>query len=164
MAESHLGVDSIAAPPTDSLREVLRRTMVMGMPVEDAFKPTFYFDRTVTWEDFDSENQPWDWESVPVTEEELTSVQVVCAYEFFSPLGRQGSFYTEVGEFNPTTLVFTMFEDEWETVRGFSYATVGPPRVEASGPTKWFFRFWRPAYGLGDMTVFQVHTAAEGIS
>lgn len=130
----------------------------MGLPEEESQRPTFYFDRTVTWEDFDSEDSPWDWTSVPVTEAQPATEQVVCAYEFFSPLGRQGAFYTEVGEFNPTTMVLTMFEEEWERVRGFSYVTVGPSNH------KWFFRFWKPAYGLNDMTVYQVHTAAEGIS
>lgn len=164
MAESHDGFDSIAAPPTDAIREVLRRTMVMGLPQQQSHRPTFYFDRTVTWDQHDSEAKPWDWTAVPATEAQPASEQVICAYEFFSPLGRQGAFYTEVGEFNPTTLVFTMFEDEWRRVRGFSYATVGPPRVDTSVQTKWFFRFWKPAYGLNDMTVYQVHTAAEGIS
>lgn len=158
MAESHDGFESIAAPPTDAIRETLRRTMVMGLPNEENQRPTFYFDRTVTWEDFDSEENPWDWTAAPVTESQPATEQVICAYEFFSPLGRQGAYYTEVGEFNPTTLIFTMFEEEWERVRGFSYATVGPSTV------KWFFRFWRPAYGLNDMTVYQIHTVAEGVA
>lgn len=163
MAEQHDGFESIAAPPTDSIRETLRRTMVMGLPQEESQRPTFYFDRTVTWEDYDSEDNPWDWTVDPVTEVVPASEQVICAYEFFSPLGRQGAFYTEVGEFNPTTLVFTMFEEEWERVRGFSYATVGPSRLGTSASNRWYFRFWKPAYGLNDLTVYQVHTAAEGI-
>lgn len=163
MAKQHDGIRSIAAPPTSFIRDTLRQTMVMGLPEEESQRPTFWFDRVVTWEEHDSEQNPWDWTATPESDTEPVSEQVVCAYEFFSPLGRQGAHYTEVGEFNPTSLVFTMFEDEWERVRGFSYATVGPGRVEGSLPHRWFFRFWRPAYGMNDMTVYQVHTTADGV-
>lgn len=156
MAESHEGFDAIASPAVESIRENLRRTMVLGLPVEDDQKPTFYFDRVVSWQDADAEGNPWDWTATPATESNPSSVQPVCAFEFFSPLGRQGAYQTEVGEFNPTTVVFTMFEDEWEQVQGFSYVTIGP------STQKWYFRYWRPAYGLGDMTVYQVHCVAEG--
>lgn len=156
MAESHGGFDAIAAIPSEQLRETLRRTMVLGLPDDDAEKPTFYFERQVTWSRHDAENSPWDWTSAPLTNTQRTPLSPVCAYEFFSPLGRQGSFLTEVGEFNPTTVVFTLFEDEYLEVTGFSYATIGP------SDQKWYFRFWRPAYGLGDMTVYQIHCVAEG--
>ena len=155
MAESHGGFDSIAAIPTESLRETLRRTMVMGLPQEDAEKPTFYFERVVTWEDHDSEDQPWDWDDAPTVDTQQSAVQPVCAYEFFSPLGRQGAYYTEVGEFNPTTLVITLFEDEFNEVRGASHVTVGPSTM------RWHFRYFRPAQGLNDLTVYQVTFASD---
>ncbi len=130
--------------------------MVMGLPHEDAEKPTFYFERQVTWADFDSEGQPWDWATAPVSDTTAGSVQPVCAYEFFSPLGRQGATYTEVGEFNPNTLVVTLFEDQYTEVENASHVTIGP-----SG-RKYYFRFVRPAVSLNDMTVYQVHFVAEG--
>lgn len=157
MAESHGGFDSIAVIPTDTIRETLRRTMVMGLPVEDAEKPTFYFKYEAVWDNHDSENNPWDWHSAPESSSQRSPVQPVCAFEFFSPLGRQGAFPTEVGEFNPTTLVVTMFEDEFAEVNGASYATAGPSQV------RFFFRFWRPSIGLGDMTVYEVHMTADAV-
>lgn len=157
MAESHSGFDAIAALPVDSIREALRRTMALGMPVDTRHQPTFHFEREVDFARHDQEGSPWDWTASPVTQVLGRSVQVLCAYEFFSPLGRQGSFPTEVGDFNPTTLVFTLFEDEFAQVEGFTYATVGP------SDQRWYFRFWRPAYGLGDMSVYQIHTVAEGV-
>lgn len=156
MAESAGGFESIAAIDTDMVREALRRTMVMALPNEQDDQPTFYFEREVDWAQHDREGSPWDWSTAPVSETQSPPSQVLCAYEFFSPLGRQGAFYTEVGEFNPTTLVLTMFEDEFDEIFGFSYATIGP------SDQRWYFRFWKPAIGLNDMTVYQVQCAASG--
>ncbi len=154
MAESHGGFDAIASVPTETVREQLRRTMVLGLPQDEAERPTFYFDRVVQWDRYDSEGNPWDWTTAPTSDTQKAAVQPVCAYEFFSPLGRQGIHETEAGPFQPTTLVITLFEDEFDEVSGFSYVTVGP------GSQKWYFRYWRPAFSLGDMTVYQIHCAA----
>lgn len=156
MAEQFAGVESIAQIDTDNLRGVLRATMVMGLPEDDEEKPTFVFERAVDWTKHDSEDKPWDWTEAPVVETQTPDAQVICAYEFFSPLGRQGAFTTEVGDFNPTTLIFTMFEDEFDEVSGFSHATIGP------SDKRWYFRFWRPSVGLSNMTVYQVQCVAEG--
>jgi hypothetical protein len=156
VAGSAGGFDAIANIASDSLREVLRRTMVLGMPEEETYRPTFYFDREVSWSRYDREGSPWSWTATPVSDVTKSPVQVLCAYEFFSPLGRQGAFNTEVGEFNPTTMVLTMFEDEFNEAYGFSSCTVGPSHQV------WYFRFWKPAYSLGDMTVYEVQCTAEG--
>ena len=156
MAESAGGFESIASFDADAVRESLRRTMVMGLPSEEDDQPTFYFEREVDWAKHDREGSPWDWSTAPVSETQSAPSQVLCAVEFFSPLGRQGAFYTEVGEFNPTTLVLTMFEDEFEEVYGFSRVTVGP------SSQSWYFRFFKPAMGLGALTVYQVQCSASG--
>lgn len=154
MAKKVGTLDSIADIPTELLRDTLRQTMVMGMPEIETDRPTFYFDGEKTFADADLEGSPWDWTATPTIDTSAAPVQVLCAYEFFSPLGRQGSFLTEVGEFNPTTLVLTMFEDEFAAVYGFSHVTIGPSQG------KWFFRFFKPASGLNDLTVYQVHCVA----
>ena len=128
----------------------------MGLPTENAQKPTFYYPRDVDWAKEDREGNPWDWTDTPATDTQRSPEQIICAYEFFAPLGRQGAFFTEVGEFNPTTVVFTMFEDEFAAAWGFTYATIGP-----SG-TKWWFKFWRPVSGLGALTVYEVACVAQG--
>lgn len=130
----------------------------MGLPHEDAEKPTFYFEREVEFERHDQEGSPWDWTTAPLSEGQTAAVQPLCAYEFFSPLGRQGAFPTEVGDFNPTTMVLTLFEDEFAEVSGFSYVTVGP------SDQRWYFRFWRPAYSLNEFTVYQIHCVAQGVT
>lgn len=156
MADTIGGVASIANIPTDALRETLRQTMVMGLPQIVSERPTFYFEGEKTYADADLEGSPWDWTDTPATDTSADPVQVLCAYEFFSPLGRQGSFLTEVGEFNPTTIVLTMFEDEFNTVYGFTYMEAGP------SDQRWYFRFYKPAIGLNDLTVYQIHCVATG--
>lgn len=156
MADSVNGVPSIANIPTGDVRTALRGAMVMGTPQTEAERPTFYFEGEKTFDDADLEGSPWDWTDAPTTDTGADPVQVLCAYEFFSPLGRQGSFLTEVGEFNPTTVVLTMFEDEFADVYGFTYMTIGP------SDQRWYFRFFKPAVSLNDLTVYQIHCVATG--
>lgn len=155
MAESHDGVTAIATVPA-SVVDSLRRTMVFALPVNDADKPTFYFDRVVTWTDYDQEGSPWDWTAAPVTDTTKDPVRAICAYEFFSPLGRQGESYTEVGDFTPTTMVVTMMEPDFLKVVDCSSMTVG------NSTLRWWFRYFRPTYALGNLPVFQIHFVSEG--
>ena len=60
MADSHRGVDAIASVPA-FVQDRLRETMVFALPNADTDKPTFYFDRVVSWADQDSEGKPWVW-------------------------------------------------------------------------------------------------------
>lgn len=156
MAESIGGRQSIASIPTDTLRETLRQTMVMGLPSVVADRPTFYFDGEQTYDPSDTEGSPWDWEQGADTDTAKDPVQVLCAYEFYSPLGRQGSFQTEVGEFNPTTVVLTMFEDEFAAVQGFTYMKIGPSTQD------WYFRHYKPGIALNDLDVYQITCVATG--
>lgn len=129
--------------------------MVLGLPTEDADKPTFYFDRNVTWADHDVEEQPWDWTSVPVSDTTATPVLPICAAEFFAPLGRSGAQFSEVGDMFPSTVVFTFMKQDFDTIFGASYATIGPTQ------TKWWFRYWKPVVGLDGFNVYQAHFQAE---
>lgn len=156
MADQFQGFESIASFNEEFVQQKLRETMVFGMASDDANKPTFYFDPDRTWSDDDTEGNPWDWDTVPDADTTKSPVQVICATEFFSPLGRQGASFTEVGEFNPNTVVITLFQDEFDAVYGFSYVTVGPEQ------RKYFFRFWKPAISLGNIPVYQVHAVSEG--
>ena len=55
-----------------------------------------------------------------------------------------------------TSVVFTMFKKEFDTVFGFSSVTIG------ASDQRWFFRFWRPTYAIVDLQAYQVHCQAEG--
>lgn len=129
--------------------------MVLGLPEDDVEKPTFYFKKVVFWTDHDAENNPWDWEQAPDTETQKDPVMPICAVEFFSPLGRSGAQHTEVGDFFPSTVIITFTETDLMEVVDSSYVTIGPAQ------TRWWFRYFRPAMGLGGLTVYQVHMQAE---
>lgn len=155
MAEQHRGVSSIASIPSNVV-DRLRETMVLGLPVDPSHRPTFYFDNEVDWAEHDAEGSPWDFTEAPESSTQKPSVQPVCAYEFFSPLGRSGAQFTEVGDFYASTLVFTFVgTNDFSEAEGASHATVGPKE------TRWVFRYWRPAVGLGGIPVLQATFQAE---
>lgn len=149
MAESIDGVDSFPIP-ADDIRDVLLRAMVMGMPEEVEHRATFWFVPDLVVDGpVDHAGQPVDWSS-PVVSGGPRSEQVICTVEFSAPIGRQASVDTAVGQFTPSTLVLTFFEEQFETVRGFQYVTVGPDG------DRWFPRVYQPPVGLGGLTVFQL--------
>jgi hypothetical protein len=156
MADSIGGIDSIAVIDTATLRGILRQTMVLGTAEDVANRPTFYFEGEQAFDDADLEGSPWNWTDTPATDTSDSPLQILCAVEFFAPLGRQGAFSTEVGEFNPNTVVLTMFEDEFNVAYGFTYLTIGP------SDQRYYFRFYKPAVGLNDLTVYQLHCVATG--
>lgn len=155
MADSHKGITSIATVPAE-VEDLLRQTMVFGLPEADVDKPTFYFEREVTWTDHDTEGNPWDWTAAPVTDTTPTPTQPICAYDFFSPLGRSGAQFSEVGDFFPSTVVVTFVgDDDFNEAVDSSHVVIGPAQ------TKWYFRYWKPEVSLGLIPVQQAHFQAE---
>lgn len=154
MAEQHGGLSAIATIPA-SVETALRRTMVLGLATEDVDKPTFYFERAVSWHDHDSANKPWDWTAAPILDITPPPVQPICAIEFFAPLGRTGAQYTEVGDFFPSTLIVTFTTTDYADAKDTSYLTVGPEG------TRYWFRYWKPVLGLGGLNVYQAHFEAQ---
>lgn len=154
MAESAGGFDAPAVP-VDTIKEALLSAMALGFPVEESEQPTFHFQGAADYTYEDAAGNPIDWTATPTSSSGASEVSVLCAYEFSAPLGRQGAHETAVGQFNPTTLILTLIDDQFEEIRGFRYCTVGP------SDEKWYFRFYQPAVGLGGMTVYQVTCTAE---
>lgn len=154
MARQFQGVESIAIVP-ETVKTQLRRTMVMGLPPVDLDKPTFYFEKVAEWDSHDTAGKPYDWTAAPDSEEEPDPVKVICAYEFFSPLGRTGAQFTEVGDMFASTVIFTFLKEDFVKVFGASSVTVGPRQ------SIWYFRFWEPMLALDGMEVYQAHFHAE---
>ena len=154
MAESHGGVTSIATVPA-SVEQALRQTMVLGLPAVESERPTFHFDRVVSWIEHDAEGNPWDWTTAPDSEDQAASIQPICAYEFHAPLGRSGAQHTEVGDFFPSTVIITVTATDLPDVIDSSYVVIGP------ATTRWWFRYFHPAVGLGGLSVYQAHFQAE---
>lgn len=156
MAEKIGNIPSIATIPTDDIRDILRQTMVMALPETVEERPTFYFEREVEWADHDSADKPWDWTDAPVSDNQADAVRVICAYDFAAPFGRQGALFERSGEYNQSTITFTMFEDEFAAVTNSSYATIGPGTER-----RWYFRYWKPSVGLNDLTVYEAIFTSE---
>lgn len=154
MAETHGGLDAIATIP-GSVEDALRWTMVLGLPAVEAERPTFYFDKVVSWAEHDAEGLPWDWAAAPDTETQKAAVQPICAYEFHAPLGRSGAQYTEAGDFFHSTVIFTFTATDLPGVLDASYVIIGP------ATTRWWFRYFHPSVGLGRLSVYQAHFQAE---
>lgn len=161
MADKIGNVQAIANIPAARLRDIFRRTMVLGLSSVAAERPTFHWAKQVSFAEHDSSENPWDWTAAPDLDVTPAPEQVLCAYEFSAPFGRTGAVPERVGEFNISTLMITMFEDEYEVVSGsggsgFSYVTVGP-----NLDTRWFFRYVQPGVNLGGLSAFQINCAAE---
>lgn len=154
MAESHLGLSSIASVPA-TLEESLRRTMVLGLPPNDVDKPTFYFERDVAWTDHDAADKPWDWTAAPTTDNTPAPVKPICAVEFFAPIGRSGSQFTEVGDHFASTVIVTLTPTDFATVQNTSYMKMGPSQ------TTFWFRYWKPQTALAGLSIYQATFQAE---
>lgn len=154
MAEEHSGAVSPIIP-VDVVREGIRSAMAMGMPVEEEERPTFYFDSTKVYDYVDEAGKPFDWSVSPTVSKNPGPTRALCSWEFSAPLGRQAAHETPVGQFNPTTLILTVLDEDFDEVRGFRYVTIGP------SDDKWWFRFYQPAVGLGDMTVYRITCSAK---
>lgn len=150
MAEQKDGLSAIATIDAASLRETFKRTMIFGLPSDEADQPTFFFEREVEWDDHDRAEEPWDWTAAPTTDEQPDPVKPICAYEFHAPLGRQNATFTEVGEFNPNTLIVTFTDDEFEKAKNSSYVMVGP------STQKFYFLYFQPGVALGALDIYQV--------
>lgn len=164
MADKIGSVSSIANIPAGSIRDTLRSTMVLGLPETVVDRPTFYWDKAVTFAEHDADDKPWDWTVAPTLDTTPTPEQVICAYEFAAPFGRTGAVPERAGEFNMSTVVVTCFEDEYAMLSGvtngagggFSYVTIGPELDR-----RWYFRYWQPSLGLGSLTTYQITCGAE---
>ena len=55
-----------------------------------------------------------------------------------------------------TSVKLALFEDEFESVTDSSYVTIGPGLER-----KWWFRYWKPAASLNDLTVYEAIFASE---
>jgi len=156
MAELVSGVPSIADIPATDIRTALRQTMVMGLPSVVADRPTFYWDKEVTFAEHDSADSPWDWTAAPTLDDTPTEQQVICAFEFAAPFGRTGAVPERIGEFNISTVIITLFEDEYAAIDGFTWVTIGPELSR-----RWYFRYVQPTTSLGALSVYSISCAAE---
>jgi hypothetical protein len=110
----------------DEYRAGIRQARLMGLPVDDAMKPTFYFADPTDLDSADPANRPWDL-NTPNTATPVDTpdpVQVVCGIV----VDEQQRQYTTIGKFEAEKAVLAMFEDEWAAVHDptpFVKVTIG---------------------------------------
>lgn len=135
----------------DDFRAKIRAVMLMGLPPNEADRPTFYFEDPSVYTPSDMTGNPYDLDQVPdnapVTQPE--GVQVLCAIQ--GP-NSEGEVASPIGVFNVDLNFLMFFEDEWEQVKEFTHATIGGD-IYARG------KKLRPT-GLYDVQIHRVYLKA----
>lgn len=150
MAGTSLEFDAAA------FRAEIRATMMMGLPVDEAARPTFSFPHDVVYENEDTGGDPFDW-TAPVaaagggggTTGPRPPVQVPCALEEAG-----GSEYeTGLGIINEDEILLTVLDVDHALIDGFD-------EVEIGGNT---YRYTKelPPRGLWDVTIHQIVVTAR---
>lgn len=109
------GEDPDGAFDADEYRAGIRAARLMGLPQDEALRPTFLFPGTLVHDTADPGNRPWDF-NVPAIEEESTPapdpVQVVCGVQ----VEDGGRGFTSAGKFEARRATLAFFEDEWAAI------------------------------------------------
>jgi hypothetical protein len=137
----------------DLFRTNITNTMVMGLPVPDDLKPTFYFRSVSTYPDgtiLDTSGKPIDPRIAPTTTPAKQPVQVPCAVEFAPDITDNenlgGTFWT-----NRATV--TVLDTQWGQIEGAI-------EVDLSGRRYLIQQVF--TVGLGLVTVYQLQCFVKG--
>lgn len=150
------GVDPDGAFDGDEFRAQIRQTMLMGLPEDEALRPTFLFPADPKHALADPANRPWDFTKPRTSESEPAAdpVRVVCGVTVAA--GQRG--YTAAGKFEAREAVLSMFEAEWAAVNNpvpFVTVLIGGKPFKRGAELE-------PA-GLFDVTTHRVEVTAEDV-
>lgn len=137
----------------DGFRTNIRNTMIMGLPVPDNLKPTFYFRTTYSYPEdtvLDPEGKPIDPRVQATATPASPPVQVPCAVEF-SPdtTNNEGP----VGTFWSDRAMLTVLDTEYTQISN---------AVEVDLNGKRYLIQQMTAVGLGPVTVYQLQCFMKG--
>lgn len=138
----------------DTFRSQITATMIMGLPATQAEQPTFYFRSTSTYPNgtkLDTEGRPIDPRIKPTVTEAAPSIQVPCAVEFSPDTTNDEGM---AGTFWQTRAVVTVLDTQYEQVKDAIEVQLGGRRYNIS--------FLAPPYGLGPVTIYQLHCFPKG--
>jgi|GEM_PF-6100427 len=139
--------------PAAAVRENLRIPMRMGLPQDEAMWPEFVTLSVSASGETDSHGVPWDpRESIESTS---TSVRPVCAMEWRSG----GADTHNFGVTDAAEIVFTLLDEEWAQVEGFTYVNVRP--TLSGDPVQFHFVRVLQALNLDSVGVWQVLCSTE---
>lgn len=138
----------------DLFRSSITSTMIMGLPQNDAEKPTFHFPQTSVWPGgtrLDTEGRPIDPRVKPVSASGKTAVQVPCAVEYATDTTNEG---TMVGTFWDARAVVTVLDTDYATIKD---------AIEVDLSTKRYLIQEMTEVGLGPVTVYQLMCFRKGV-
>lgn len=108
------GEDPEGAFDADEYRAGIRQARLMGLPEDEALRPTFLFPDPTELDSADPGNRPWNLNepntATPVDPPD--PVQVVCGIT----TDDEQRAYTTIGKFTADRAVLSFFEDEWAAV------------------------------------------------
>lgn len=134
----------------DEFRENIRSAMRMGLPVDVAMRPTFYFPNDDTYALAARSGRPWDWTASPVENDpDKAPIQVPCAVE----VNGSEIEMTQLGTINPQRALLTILDLDYAKVKGFT-------EVHISGAVYRYSKLVQ-AIGLFDTTTYQVEVIAR---
>ena len=144
---------AIPSFPAAAVRENLRIPMRMGLPADPARWPEFVTEAISTTAETDSAGVPWD--PAQARQVEPTSARPVCAMEWRSGGPDRQNF----GSTEPAEIVFTLLDEEWAQVEGFSYVNVFPTLT--GDAVRFYFVKILQALSLDTVGVWQVLVSTE---
>lgn len=135
-----------------AFRDAIRSAMRMGAPGQVADRATFRWRPVRTYSRPDSAGLPYNFNSNPVTE--VVKADVVLqevAIEFTArPAGTRD---TAVGQFDTSSVVLTLLDDQYELVEGANEVLIG-------GNT-YVVNFVAPPMALFEVDVYQIYCEAR---
>lgn len=143
MAGSLPGFDPVA------VRAGIRLAMQVGLPVQTADQPTFYFKGApTTGVGTDGHGAPLAWDGTRSSAAPKAAVQVPCAIDYQDDAGLENGF----GPVSSSRLVLTLLDEDYDAVKGFAYVAIGGNRYD--------YERTEPPMGLVSVGVWQVHVRA----
>jgi hypothetical protein len=132
-------------------RQVIRETMLMGMPNAVQERATFRWDPAKSYPVADPAGNPYDLTSAPTTTTTHADVQVPVAVEFSARPA--GSMDTVMGEFDTSRVIITVLDEDYEQIVGADLVIMGGNTYD--------IQFVGPPIGLFEVTVYQLYALAR---
>lgn len=144
-----MATGAISGFDADDFRANIRLAMTVGLPPDSADQPTFVFPGEVTnTEPADQDDVPFDPDVRPTVAPPV-SLKVPCAVEYVDNQGKVENFGLVV----KSKVMLTLLDEDYETIRGFSYVVIGGDRF--------IYTKTETPLGLDSVGVWIVHATAE---
>lgn len=134
----------------EEFRRQIRNTMIMGLPVDEAERPTFRWSVKRSYAVKDDSGNPYNFSSPPISVETRADVQVPVSVDFSarSSLGSK----LPVGDVENSKVVVTVLDVDYEEIKTADQIICG-------GDT-YSIDFVAPSVGLFAVTVYEIHATS----